>query len=115
MIMMMRESLKIALLGAAAAADAVAKNGNMKQTTKSNTELERVLPAFVPGAGRIDVHFLLVGSKSRHAISGNRVPAMDCTIWFMYFLPSFPHLFSTISSLHLRIRRTAQHISAKQT
>lgn len=31
----MRESLKIALLGAAAAADAVAKNGNMKQTTKS--------------------------------------------------------------------------------
>ena len=35
MIMMMRESLKIALLGAAAAADAVAKNGNMKQTTKS--------------------------------------------------------------------------------
>lgn len=69
--------------------------------------------ALVPGGGRMPVHFLLVGSKSRQAISGRRVPATDWNIWFMYFMPSLPHFVSMMSLEHLRIRFTAQHISKK--
>lgn len=78
---------------------------------RDNTELDLVLVGLVPGGGKIDVHRLLVGSNSRQAISGSRVPATDSNIWFIYFWPSLPHFDSMMSDEHFRILRTAQHIS----